>query len=49
MPGRIFGDDDIINETTLLEIAVKVYWFSEGKIRKVSLNEKQSTLSQGIS
>ena len=29
MPGRIFGDDEIIDETTLFEIAVKVYWFSQ--------------------
>ena len=29
MPGRIFWDDDIIDETTLFEIAVKVYWFSQ--------------------
>ena len=29
MPGRIFRDDDIIDETTLFEIAVKIYWFSQ--------------------
>lgn len=29
MPGRIFRDDDIIDGTTLFEIAAKVYWFSQ--------------------
>lgn len=29
MPERIFRDDDIIDGTTLFEIAAKVYWFSQ--------------------
>ena len=41
MPGRIIGDDDILDKTTLFETAIKIYWFSQFRNKEGFSQRKQ--------
>ena len=42
MSGRVYGDDDIIDDTTLFETACKVYYLSQWRNKEDFLTKKKN-------